>query len=63
MNKARLGDTILIEAECLKLGKTLAFATVDIRNKSDGGKIVAQGRHTKHIGHAYTGPMPENLVS
>ena len=49
LSPAKKGDTILIEADCLKLGRSLAFATVDIRNKSDGGRLVAQGRHTKHI--------------
>lgn len=48
MKAARLGDTLVIDAECLKLGKTLAFAAVDIRNKSDG-TLIAQGRQTKHI--------------
>ena len=47
MRPAKKGDTISIVAECLKVGKTLAFVNVDILNKSDGAKIVAQGRHTK----------------
>lgn len=56
MNPARQGDVIIIEAECLKVGRSLAFATVDIRNKSEGGKLIAQGRHTKHIATSYTSP-------
>lgn len=56
MNPARQGDVIIIEAECLKVGRSLAFATVDIRNKSEGGRLIAQGRHTKHIAASYTGP-------
>ena len=47
MRPAKKGDTISIVAECLKVGKTMAFVNVDIFNKSDGNKIVAQGRHTK----------------
>lgn len=56
LNPARQGDVIVIEAECLKVGRSLAFATVDIRNKSDGGRLIAQGRHTKHIAARYTAP-------
>ena len=47
MRPAKKGDTISIVAECLKVGKRMAFVNVDIFNKSDGNKIVAQGRHTK----------------
>ncbi|KAK1805004.1 hypothetical protein P4O66_019361 [Electrophorus voltai] len=49
MNAAKIGEDILITAQVLKQGKTLAFATVDITNKITG-KIIAQGRHTKHLG-------------
>ncbi|XP_076864770.1 acyl-coenzyme A thioesterase 13 [Brachyhypopomus gauderio] len=49
MNAAKIGEDILITAQVLKQGKTLAFATVDITNK-DTGKLIAQGRHTKHLG-------------
>lgn len=33
-------------AECLNVGKTMAFVSVDIFNKSEENKMVAQGRHT-----------------
>ncbi|MBN3295348.1 ACO13 thioesterase, partial [Amia calva] len=49
MNAAKLGDDVLITAQVLKQGRTLAFATVDITNKATG-KLIAQGRHTKHLG-------------
>ena len=49
MRPAKKVDTISIVAECLKVGKTMAFVNVDILNKSDGNKIVAQGRHTKYL--------------
>ena len=49
MRPAKKGDTISIVAECLKVGKTMAFVNVDILNKSDGNKIIAQGRHTKFL--------------
>ena len=46
MRPAKKGDTLSIVAECLKVGKTMAFVNVDIFNKSEGNKVVAQGRHT-----------------
>ncbi len=49
LNPAHLGDTLVINAECQKLGRTLAFATVDILKK-ENGRLVAQGRQTKHLG-------------
>ncbi|XP_065150825.1 acyl-coenzyme A thioesterase 13 [Paramisgurnus dabryanus] len=49
MNAAKIGEDVLITAQVLKQGKTLAFATVDLTNKANG-KMIAQGRHTKHLG-------------
>ncbi|KAL6456907.1 hypothetical protein MHYP_G00338700 [Metynnis hypsauchen] len=49
MNAAKIGEDVLITAQVLKEGRTLAFATVDLINKTTG-KIIAQGRHTKHLG-------------
>lgn len=46
---AKLGDVLEIRSELLKRGKTLAFTNVDILNKSDGGALIATGRHTKFI--------------
>ncbi|CAL8363975.1 unnamed protein product [Arctogadus glacialis] len=51
MNAAKIGDDVLITAQVLKQGKTLAFASVDLINKSTG-KVIAQGRHTKHLGNS-----------
>ncbi|XP_028673402.1 acyl-coenzyme A thioesterase 13 [Erpetoichthys calabaricus] len=48
MNAAKLGDDILITAQVLKQGKTLAYAVVDVTNKATG-KPIAQGRHTKFL--------------
>ncbi|KAF5925096.1 acyl-coenzyme A thioesterase 13 [Diceros bicornis minor] len=50
MSPAKLGEDILITAHILKQGKTLAFTSVDLTNKVTG-KIIAQGRHTKHLGN------------
>ncbi|XP_030644753.1 acyl-coenzyme A thioesterase 13 [Chanos chanos] len=49
MSAAKLGEDVLITAQVLKQGRTLAFATVDLTNKTTG-KLIAQGRHTKHLG-------------
>ncbi|XP_054620511.1 acyl-coenzyme A thioesterase 13 [Dunckerocampus dactyliophorus] len=49
MNAAKVGEDVLITAQVLKQGRTLAFATVDLTNKATG-KLIAQGRHTKHLG-------------
>lgn len=49
MNAAKMGEDILITAQVLKQGRTLAFATVDLTSKATG-KLIAQGRHTKHLG-------------
>ncbi|KAM6185929.1 acyl-coenzyme A thioesterase 13 [Rhynchocyon petersi] len=50
MSPAKIGEDILITAHVLKQGKTLAFASVDLTNKATG-KLIAQGRHTKHLGN------------
>ncbi|XP_063779341.1 acyl-coenzyme A thioesterase 13 isoform X1 [Pseudophryne corroboree] len=50
MNAAKIGESVLITAQVLKQGRTLAFATVDLVNK-ETGKLIAQGRHTKHLGN------------
>ena len=42
------GVTVVAEAQVLKIGKTLAFVTVDV--KLPDGRLVAQGRMTKFQG-------------
>ncbi|XP_035285265.1 acyl-coenzyme A thioesterase 13 [Anguilla rostrata] len=49
MNAAKVGEDVVITAQVLKQGRTLAFATVDLTSKATG-KLLAQGRHTKHLG-------------
>uniref|UniRef100_A0A8C4QSY5 Acyl-coenzyme A thioesterase 13 n=1 Tax=Eptatretus burgeri TaxID=7764 RepID=A0A8C4QSY5_EPTBU len=49
MKAAQEGETVMITADVLKQGRTLAFTSVDIMNK-DTGHLIAQGRHTKHLG-------------
>ncbi len=58
MNAAKIED-VLITAQVLKQGRTLAFATVDLTNKANG-KLIAQGRHTKHLGSWLIKYMPCN---
>ncbi|KAM4835751.1 acyl-coenzyme A thioesterase 13 [Thomomys bottae] len=50
MSPAKIGEEVVITAHILKQGRTLAFASVDLINKATG-KLVAQGRHTKHLGN------------
>ncbi|CAG8580141.1 6572_t:CDS:2 [Cetraspora pellucida] len=58
VGSAENGDILLMNAECVKLGKTLAFTTVEMHNK-DNGKLIAQGRHTKFVVIAHTDPNNE----
>ena len=48
LKSAKVGDELEIKSQCLKQGKTLAFAGVDIYRKSDGS-LIATGRQTKYI--------------
>ncbi|MBI3726650.1 PaaI family thioesterase [bacterium] len=43
------GSFVVAEARVLKIGRTLAFVTVDIKREKDG-VLVAQGRMTKFQG-------------
>ncbi|XP_067677915.1 acyl-coenzyme A thioesterase 13-like [Haliotis asinina] len=45
LKAAPTGEPILIDARTLRVGKTLAFLTVDILKK-DCGTLLAQGKHT-----------------
>ncbi|OWK13085.1 ACOT13 [Cervus elaphus hippelaphus] len=50
ISPAKMGEDILITAHVLKEGRSLSFASVDLTNKATG-KLIAQGRHTKHMGN------------
>ncbi|XP_032078561.1 acyl-coenzyme A thioesterase 13 [Thamnophis elegans] len=50
MSSAKIGEEILITAEVLKQGKSLGFANVNLTDKITG-RLIAQGRHTKHLGY------------
>ncbi|XP_046857003.1 acyl-coenzyme A thioesterase 13-like [Xenia sp. Carnegie-2017] len=48
LGAAKTGDLVTITAEALKVGRTLAFTTAEL--KLPDGKPVARGNHTKHLG-------------
>ncbi|CAF0791365.1 unnamed protein product [Adineta steineri] len=48
LKAAKKGETILIDAETVKLGRTLAFLSVEFRNKQNN-ELLATGKHTKYV--------------
>ena len=50
LKAAKDGETIVIDCNTLKAGKTLAFLDIDIKKK-ETGELVAKGSHTKFIGN------------
>ncbi|KAI1713736.1 thioesterase superfamily domain-containing protein [Ditylenchus destructor] len=44
MLPAKLGDVVVIEADCLKIGRNIAFTEATFRRKSDNA-LVAKGKH------------------
>lgn len=48
MKPALPGELVTIDAKTVRIGKTLAFLSVDI-TKNDGKDMIAHGRHTKFI--------------
>ncbi|KAI9249012.1 HotDog domain-containing protein [Sporodiniella umbellata] len=53
---AKEGETISVKARVDKLGKTLAFTTVELYSKD---KLLALGRHNKFMAKAYQHPENE----
>jgi len=47
VSTAREGDWLEVEGRAVKVGRTLAYTTVEIRK--DGGAVVAIGSHTKYV--------------
>lgn len=43
-----MGEEITINAEVVKMGRTLAFTLAELLNKE--GKLIAKASHTKFIG-------------
>ncbi|RUS80953.1 hypothetical protein EGW08_011273 [Elysia chlorotica] len=54
LRPVNLGDDIIIAAQTLRCGKTVAVCTVDVTSKSSG-ELVAHGKHSKFVGDAKTG--------
>lgn len=48
LKAAKKGETLLIDAETVKLGRTLAFLAVEFRNKQNN-ELLATGKHTKYL--------------
>ncbi|ORX54914.1 hypothetical protein DM01DRAFT_1027656 [Hesseltinella vesiculosa] len=53
---AKQNEIISVDARCDKLGKTLAFTSVEM---TCNGKLVALGRHNKFVAQAYSHPENE----
>ncbi len=49
LKAAKKGETLVIDAETVKLGRTLAFLSVEFRNKQNN-ELLATGKHTKYVG-------------
>jgi len=49
LSAAPKGTRIFIESEVQKSGKSLAFSTCTIKKKTESGRLVAMGRHTKFL--------------
>ncbi|XP_047971158.1 acyl-coenzyme A thioesterase 13 [Salvia hispanica] len=45
---AAVGEEVEIESKALRVGKTMAVVSVDLKSKKTG-KLIAQGRHTKYL--------------
>ncbi|KAL1927101.1 hypothetical protein VTP01DRAFT_5064 [Rhizomucor pusillus] len=55
---AKEGQVITLDCRCDKLGKTLAFTSVEM---TADGRLVAIGRHNKFVAQAYS--HPENEIT
>ncbi|KAI7869331.1 HotDog domain-containing protein [Spinellus fusiger] len=54
LSSATQGDVLTMVAKCDRLGKTLAFTSVDIKCKDT---LVAIGRHNKWVAKAHSHPL------
>lgn len=45
---AREGDDVVVDANTVKVGKTLAFLECELRHKSDNS-VIAKGTQTKYV--------------
>ncbi|XP_069701572.1 acyl-coenzyme A thioesterase 13-like [Periplaneta americana] len=49
LKTATTGETVVIDCNTLKAGKSLAFLDIELKMK-ETGKLIAKASHTKHIG-------------
>lgn len=53
VSSARVGDTVEVECWLNKLGRTMAFTSIEIRKKGGDGKggkkVLVTGSHTKYV--------------
>jgi acyl-coenzyme A thioesterase 13 len=47
LKAAKIGECLTISSECLRVGKSVASAFVDIKNQK--GQLICQGRQTKYL--------------
>ncbi|CAH3111174.1 unnamed protein product [Pocillopora meandrina] len=52
-----VGEDVTINAEVIKMGRTLVFTGAELLNKD--GKLVAKANHTKFIGEGQPTPFTE----
>lgn len=45
---AHVGDTVIVDAKTVKVGKSLAYLECELRHKNSG-KIIAKGTQTRYI--------------
>ena len=57
LRPAKPGQEIIINAEVVKMGKTLAFTSAELLHKD--GKLIAKGSHIKFVGKGMPAVMTE----
>ena len=55
LKAAKKGETVVIDAETVKLGRTLAYLAVEFRNKQNN-ELLATGKHTKYLSWSFLAP-------
>ena len=50
LSPAPAGKNVVIDSKVVRVGRTIAVANVVVESEGDGGRVLAQGRHLKHVG-------------
>ena len=61
LRPAKPGQEIIINAEVVKMGQTLAFTSAELLHKD--GKLIAKGSHTKYVGEGMPSILDLSLVT